>query len=233
MTPAEGAFYLGIPNLIMVRYAGKPAPPFDQYAIPFRALKKIVWSIVGAGGQTQEEERAHVLQLAARFPSITGVIMDDFFRKPSEGDEIGVLSVDELRSVRDRLTVSGRGLDLWVVLYTHQLGLPVEPHLELCDKVTFWTWEAPDLRELERNFEAMEKRAPSCGKILGCYMWNYGQKEPMPLDLMEMQCDTGLRWLREGRIEGMIFLASCIGDLELEAVEWTRRWIAEVGDEQL
>ena len=33
--------------------------------------------------------------------------------------------------------------------------------------------------------------------------------------------------------EGMIFLASCICDLKLEAVEWTRQWIQKVGDEIL
>jgi hypothetical protein len=47
---------------------------------------------------------------------------------------------------------------------------------------------------------------------------------------MQQQCQLGLEWLRTGRIEGMIFLASCICDLNLEAVEWTRKWIREVGD---
>jgi hypothetical protein len=46
---------------------------------------------------------------------------------------------------------------------------------------------------------------------------------------MKKQCDLGLRWLMEGRIEGMIFLASPICDLELETVEWTRQWIARNG----
>ena len=55
----------------------------------------------------------------------------------------------------------------------------------------------------------------------------------MPLDLMRHQCELGLRWLRQGRIEGMIFLASCLCDLELEAVEWTRNWIAQVGQKQV
>ena len=64
-------------------------------------------------------------------------------------------------------------------------------------------------------------------------MWDYGQKAPMPLESMKQQCELGLRWLREGRIEGMIFLASCICDLELEAVEWTRTWIASVADQAL
>jgi hypothetical protein len=50
----------------------------------------------------------------------------------------------------------------------------------------------------------------------------------MPLDVMQEQCETGLEWLNANRIEGMIFLASCICDLELDAVEWTRTWIAKV-----
>jgi hypothetical protein len=31
----------------------------------------------------------------------------------------------------------------------------------------------------------------------------------------------------------MIFLASCISDLDLEAVEWTRDWIRSVADASL
>lgn len=37
----------------------------------------------------------------------------------------------------------------------------------------------------------------------------------------------------KGRIEGVIFLATNICDLDLETVIWTRRWIAEVGDRPL
>ena len=52
----------------------------------------------------------------------------------------------------------------------------------------------------------------------------------MPLELMQHQCLLGRRLLREGRIEGMIFLASCVCDLELDTVAWVRNWIDEVGD---
>jgi hypothetical protein len=55
----------------------------------------------------------------------------------------------------------------------------------------------------------------------------------MPLDVLRDLYGLGLDWLRQGRIEGMIFLASCICDLELEAVEWTREWIAKIGDESI
>src|SRR6185312_16786649 len=51
ITPVEAAYYMSIPNVVMVRYSGKPEMPFDQYAIPFRPLKQVVWSVVGAGGE--------------------------------------------------------------------------------------------------------------------------------------------------------------------------------------
>lgn len=233
MTPAEGAFYMGIPNVIIVRYGDKPAPPFHQYAMPLHPLKSIVWSVVGAGGVTDAAERAEVLKLAEELPNMTGVMMDDFFHDKPGPKGYGVLSLDELRDLRNGLTVSGRKLDLWVVVYDRQVGLPLGDYLELCDKVTLWFWRAAELAHLEQSLESLEALAPSCGKVLGCYMFDYGEKRPMPLDLMQHQCETGLRWLREGRIEAMIFLATCICDLDIEAVEWSRRWIAKVADQSL
>jgi hypothetical protein len=235
ITPTEAAFYLGIPNLIMVRYQGRPPLPFDQYALPFRALKRVVWSAVGAGGETDERERAHVLDLAARHPNITGVMLDDFFgsEQSSQGNDPAALPADQLRELRGQLTVGGRRLRLWAVLYEHQLERPLAPYLELLDLVSFWTWDGEKLQGLESSLERLERVAPGCGRVLGCYLWDYGRKGPMPLDRMRHQCELGLRWLRQGRIEGMIFLASCVCDLELDAVEWTRGWVAQVGDEHL
>ena len=233
MTPTEAALYMDVPNVVLVRYDNLPAPPLTQYAVPFRALKQVVWSVVGASGSTEAEERSHVIELARGLPNMTGVMMDDFFRPVTADGGVGVLSPDMLQALRSQLSLPERTLDLWVVLYGHQLSLPVRDHLALCDKVSFWTWKAEDLEYLERDFEAVEALAPSCGKVLGCYMWDYGAKQPIPVERMKEQCETGLRWLTEGRIEGMIFLATCICDLDLEAVEWTRRWIADVGDQAL
>ncbi|MBT3272291.1 MAG: hypothetical protein HN368_03985, partial [Spirochaetales bacterium] len=66
---------------------------------------------------------------------------------------------------------------------------------------------------------------------LGCYMWDFGgTKGPLPVSSMKYQCDLGREWLEEGRITDMIFLGTNICDLGLETVEWTRNWIAEVGN---
>ena len=235
ITPVEAALYMGVPNVNLVRYENEPAPPYAQYALPFKALKGVVWSIVGAAGMTGAEERRAALELRDHLPNMSGVMMDDFFRNAAPGtpDGLAVLSVEELRQVRQQLATDGRRLDLWVVLYDHQLALPAGEHLAQCDKVSLWTWKAADLKDLEKNMARAEQLAPAAGKVLGLYMWDYGQGKPMPVELMQRQCALGLDWLRAGRIEGMILLASCICDLELETVEWTRAWVERVGEEVL
>ena len=82
-----------------------------------------------------------------------------------------------------------------------------------------------------------QRLMPGKRTLLGLYMWDFsgpgGVGRPMPVESMKKQCSRRLRWLREGRIEGMIFLATNIFAMDLAAVNWSRRWIAEVGDRPL
>ena len=233
ITPAQAAAYMGIPNLAMVVYGNQPEPPFDRHAVAMRPLQRVVWSIVGDSSSKRTDDKSdldEVLRLSARFPNITGAIMDDFFNGEPGGAEPGARrSVEDLENFRARLQAGPRPLDLWVVVYAHQLDLPIAGHLDACDVLTFWTWKAEDLSALEENFARLERLSPTPRKVLGCYMWDYGGGKPMPLDAMQRQCELGREWLLSGRIDGMIFLASCICDLELDPVEWTREWIREQG----
>ncbi len=236
MTPAEGAYYLGIPNLLMVAFGGKPEPPFAQYARALSPLDQVVWSIIGDASSTRNDAQSdldEVLALAEQFPNITGAIMDDFFHPPNADGAVSRVRVAQLEEFRTRLHAARTPLDLWVVLYRHDLILPVTDHLATCDVVTYWTWEPEELRNLEADFARAEALAPQARKVLGCYMYDYNVSQPMPVELMKHQCTLGLRWLKEGRIDGLIFLASCIADLGLETVEWTKRWIADIGDETI
>ncbi|MBM4034291.1 MAG: hypothetical protein FJ291_21300 [Planctomycetes bacterium] len=230
ITPTEAAHYMGIPNVIMVVYGGKPQPPFDQHALAMSSLKRVVWSIVGDSSSKRNDEATdlgEVLRLAARFPNIAGAMMDDFFHEPDAEGRVARWSVADLAGFRERLRAGPRPLDLWVVLYAHQLNLPVGDHLRQCDIATLWTWKAADLANLEASFTHFEAVSFGVRKVLGCYMWDYGTRQPMPLDLFQHQYRLGVQWLRQGRIEGMIFLASCLCDLELESVEWLRGEIAK------
>lgn len=375
MTPVEGAFYLGVPNVIFVRYEGKPEPPFEQYAIPFRPLQRVEWSITGASGRTSEDERERVFRLAQSMPNLTGVFLDDFFKegdgrrqwladnhpefpvylelhfneaaavtcieltqtdwltgdylsgdfrveypagqawatcaegrlgatrgsktqirldgrkceslriafinsqdetgaqscglsgirvlvgdaevpheririaaashypghepeellKTTNGEEArAALTTAQLRAVRSRLALpDGRVLSLGVTLYSHQLAKPIRAHLDLCDLISLWTWKARDLNSLPTNLDRLRALAPGKKIRLGCYMWDFGTSKPITVAQMKQQCEFALVELQAGRIEGIIFLATNICDLGIEAVEWTREWIARVGEAPL
>jgi hypothetical protein len=99
--------------------------------------------------------------------------------------------------------------------------------------LTLWTWNGDEVRDLDASLANLESLAPKARKSLGLYMWDYFNKRPMPIDLMKLQCERGLKWLREGRVENLIFLSSTLCDMGLPSVEFARQWIAEVGGQPL
>ena len=132
---------------------------------------------------------------------------------------------------------------MWVTFYSRvfepsyrhhfQVDRPLSSYLDLFDVVTMWTRGDDRLKNLERYLEELEKASPASQKALGCDFWGFHNKAPVPIALMEHQCELGLKWLKEGRIREMIFLANTVLDVGLEVVEWTRDWIQKVGDDPL
>lgn len=143
------------------------------------------------------------------------------------------LRPEELAELRGQLVLGGRRIPLHAVVYTHQLIPRAAHHLRHVDAITMWTWAPIKLKDLEENLSRLEQLAPGKEIILGCYMYDFYDKKALPVEFMKQQTESGYQWLREGRIEGMIFLASPICDLDLESVEWTRGWIRDHADELL
>lgn len=264
MTPAEGAFWLGVPNLLLIREHEIPRLPnsleswraktsFEQYAISFQPLDRVVWSVVGSGGKGGMNELSPVLDLARKYPNLTGVYLDDFIvdvKKQADGRVAGrpALQPDELKRARERMKAVGRPMETWVTLYTNEINPsrkttspafrgcdpPLADLLDQFDVLTLWTWNSDELRELEDNLVALEKIAPKNARIaLGLYIWDFHNKKPVPLELMKHQCELGLKWLREGRIHDLIFLANTVLDVGLPSAEFSRQWIKKVGSEKL
>lgn len=226
MEPREGAEYLGIPNMCRIAMGNKPEPPFDGEMEKLSGMKKVAWSIIGDegskrnyGGQTDIDE---VLKLAGKYDSLVGGVMDDFFGP----ERRNTYTPSVLHALADKL--HGAGLDLWSVIYEHQLDLPIEAQLGECDIVSFWTWKGENLRNLEENLSILESKITDKQTLYaGCYFWDYGGKAPMPMELMKYQLEVYKKWLQEGRIQGIIFCSNCIADIGLETVEYTKKWIED------
>jgi hypothetical protein len=271
MTPAEGAFYLNIPNLLFIRANELPKPPddeqwrakttFEQYALSFRPLDRVVWSVVGSSGVGGMKELDYVLPLANKYPNINGIYLDDFIvgadispiylgdstvgtNKPTTRPRVGRPALDrnELKVVRERLKSLGRPMDIWVTLYRHELlpnhplhkacNPPLATLLDMFDVLTLWTSHSQELLQLEESLEALEAVAPKSRRIaLGMYIWDYWANKPVPLELMQHQCVLGLKWLKEKRIQELIFLGNNVLDVGIPGAEFTREWIAKVGCE--
>lgn len=226
MGPVEGAEYLGIPNMCRIAMSNKPEPPFDDEMDKLSGMKKVAWSIIGDEGSKRNYDGCtdidEVLKLAEKYDNLVGGVMDDFFcekRRDTYTPEV-------LRGLADRLHEAN--LDLWSVIYEHQLDLPVEAQIEECDIVSFWTWKAENLRNLEENLAKLEGKVTDKQTLYaGCYFWDYGGKAPLSMELMEYQLEVYKKWLKEGRIQGIIFCSNCIADIGLETVEYTRKWIED------
>lgn len=239
--PVAAAQDMGIRNMIFVCYKGRPQPPFESYYTPMRQMDRVLWSMVAAEGATTQATRDAAFALAEKNENLTGWILDDFFNEPTEGNAAdspsapatpfrASLTPMELRALRER-KVRGRQLPVMAVIYTEQLKPGAQAHIAEIDQLCLWTSLPANLKNLEEHFIDLEKLAPGKELFLGCYMYDFVGRKPLSVELMQQQVELGHRWLKEGRITGMIFLATANGDVGLETVDWTRQWIRANGKE--
>ncbi len=191
MTPFEGAHYLGVPNMCRVVIHGLPAIPYDQDAIVLDMLDKVVWSIADYGTTNRQEDGdadvKEVARQAKLHSNVIGAVMDDFFTK-KHLEKYPPERVVQFK--KDLKKLSGRQLELWVVAYVEMFEESFRPYLKECDVETMWTWKGVNLPELDNNLKRLKDLCGPGKRIMaGCYMWDYGGKTEMPMDLMKFQLD--------------------------------------------
>lgn len=235
MTPFEGACYLDIPNMCRVVFVGQPKIPYDREAIVLDTMDRVVWSIADYGDMDRPDDGdadvREIIRQARLHPNVIGVIMDDFF---VEKDHLEKYPPAKIAQYKQQLNVGvGRSMELWVVTYVHQFNEPIQEHLQLCDVITMWTWDAKDLVHLEENLARLKQLCPGKRILAGCYMWDYGGHCEISEELMRYQLETYHTWITSGEIDGIIFCSNCVADLGIPAVETARQWIRDYGKEKI
>jgi len=238
ITAAEGAFMLDIPNMLMINCDGIPVP-FSQdaygYAESFKRLDKVMWGVTGSGGFRVGNEEQFICKLAEKYPNIGGAFMDDVFGKFTklpEDERIGKCA-EYMKVIRDGLDKACRPMELYTVWYTHEMWAAVPEIFDMIDGISMWTWHCEELPQMSERFEILEKTFPKHKKFLGVYMYDFPSRKPVPLDLMEHQCEYGLKLLKEGRLDGMIFEANSVMGVGLPSEKWLTEWIDKVKNTEI
>ena len=234
MGPWEGAEYLGIPNCCRVVFNGFPQPPFDEESSRLQNFKKLVWSVLGDVSSKRNDESGddldEVLRQAAKFPNVTGGVLDDLFRPASKDAR---LTPEQLRFMAKKLHSGPRRLSLWLVYYAALFEIDYTAHLEAVDGITFWSWNSAELAKAEENLNRIIAMTPGKEHYAGCYLFNYGDCRPLTGEEMVFQMELYYKFLKEKKIDGVIVCSNNIVDTGLEAPAYLRQWLKEHGDEEI
>lgn len=234
ITPAEGAYYLGLSNVVMAVAPPPYTSDADYLMFTFKPMNKVLWA-VGASGGLNKIDNEFIVDLADKYDNVIGASLDDFnamFGSYSEPEKTKKIQ-STIMDIKNDLSKAKRPLEVNAVLYFFELkNVNPEAFKEL-DTISFWTWDSNDLVNLESNFEKACKMFPNQKKMLGIYLYDFRNYHPVPLDKMKHQCEVGLKLLKEGKVDGLIFEANSVMGAGFETDEWVRNWIIEVADTEV
>ena len=182
-----------------------------------------------------------VIEEARSFPNISCVVVDDF-KSPDENDvpRYKSLPISTMQAINNKLHNNDvRRLDSWMVLYTFQFGLNEEedkefqPYMDEFDGVIMWTWCESDVPLIPEKFEIFKKNTPNTRRMVGCYLWNFGENKEASGEAVKWQLDYYLELMKKGEIEGVVLHTNTMADLDYEAYDVAVAWMNEHGDEEI
>ena len=236
ITPAEGALMLDVPNMLLINCEGEPVP-FSQdaygYAESFCRMDKVLWGATGSGGFRVGNEESFICELAEKYPNISGAFLDDLFHRFRGDPDAEVKMGAFLHGIREGLDKACRPMEIYIVWYTSEIdSLSTEAATDV-DGITLWTYNCKELPLLEARFDAFRKKFPDKKLMLGIYMLDFPSGIALTDEQMENQCEFGLRMLREGKLDGMIFEANSVMGVGLSSEKWLRGWIDKVKNTEI
>ncbi|MCL2665193.1 MAG: hypothetical protein FWE82_06235 [Defluviitaleaceae bacterium] len=235
MTPAEGAYYLGVKKIFMVCFHNHPIPPFDEDSMAMDSMDEVVWSITGdAGCDIEEGTLGHleeILRIADIYPNITGAIFDDFFDFRN-GERERIFTPDVLRGVRKKL--AGKNLSMWLAAYDRDFDNPRMDYLNEFDNFILGIWRHEFRAKQEETIKRIRKITAGKPLVPCIYLGNNWQGTPVTASDIKNQLDLYARLLREGVTDGILFCSNlAAGMVGLETVACVKQWIKIHGDEQV
>lgn len=236
MTPMEACLYLGIRNTFMVPVGVDVNR--RQYNKSFKTLNQVGWECFDACEKPELVDE--IIAEAKDFKNISCVVIDDFKIEENGVPRYKKLPVSMLEDLNRKLhNNSVRRLDSWMVLYTFQFGVNEEedkefqPYMDEFDGVIMWNWEEKDAHLIPERFEIFKKQTPKTRRMVGCYLYNFGEAKQATGEVVKWQLDYYRELLLKGEIEGIVLHTNTMADLDHEAYDVACAWLEEHGDEEV
>ena len=236
MTPMEACLYLGVRNTFMSPVGWKVDR--RQYNKSFITLKEVGWECYKAG-ETPDLINP-IIEEARNFPNNGRVVFDDFKRQNRYGDYTK-LKMEDLFEVNRRLHEDApHPMSMWMVLYANEFGLGEEADAEFrryidpFDGVIMWGWLESKVKEqFHEKYEIFKKLTHDKRRMLGCYLYNFGESRQATPEIVLWQLDTYREKLLSGEIEGIVLHSNPMADLDYPAFEVAREWMLVHGDDEI
>ncbi len=169
-----------------------------------------------------KREAKNVGRLSLKYPNITGAFHDDMWglvRREGYGP-------DQYGEIYRAVKADNPKLKLWVVVYTRELKENWAPFAPYIDVVNLWEGSSKNLTELETNIARCREVFPGKPINMGCYMRDYGLREPVAMNLLKHQWECVARLVKNGTLAGYSILATVLIDGQQEQARWIRDFIA-------
>jgi len=158
-----------------------------------------------------------------RFPNVKGAIDDDL---------LGIIKREKITpeqysAVYSALKKENPQLQLWTVVYTHELKKESwEGFQPFTDVISLWEWDAVRLPDLARHVDRCKEIFPGKSINIGCYLRDFVRKSGVAMDMLKAQWDQVLRLVSDGSVAGYSILGGFLIDMHTEQARWIRDFIA-------
>ena len=206
-----GAKYLGCDNVFWMNSIHTLKEPSEKNSRLLKDFKQICCGLThletrgpGRGGWELHyvESARKAGRLSKKIPSITGVMLDDFHVMGPSQD----ITPKQLAEINDALKSENPGLELNLVMYRRQTADEYAPYADSFDGISFWddTSNPYYWNTLYRDQIAeFRQRFPEKKIIQGQFMHDFWHdNKPMPMEILELQCDIIAEQLERGNIDG-------------------------------
>ena len=235
MTPTEACFYLGISKTFMTPVGWKVDK--RKYNKAFTPLKGVAWDM--GVDLVKEPDKVGVadryIDEARDFPNVISAVFDDFKWK----DRYKQISLEDFDKIMDRLHNNDlRPINTWMTLYTHEFGVDkatdedFQPYIDVFDGIVMWNWKESNVPEIPAKWEIFKKMVKK-RRMLGCYLWNFGEGKPATSEAVLWQLDFYREKILLGEAEGVVLHTNVMADADLEAFDTAIEWLKVHGDEEV